>query len=115
MDLHYLILREIRQEIEKKHPKANINAKVYGHDGQYQLFITKVWGSNIVVNLLPAGIHIYLTGKADETDRFYPYEDYHSIEDAIAHIETLLEVKPYKWQTNPKLLCPTTTEVEPST
>lgn len=96
MDLHYLMLQEVEAEVLKKYPGIKIDRKVYSKD-IYQLFITKIWGSSIQVNFLPVGIHVYLTGKT-ESDRLFPYEDATSIEDAIAHIGSLVDVKPYKWQ-----------------
>lgn len=97
MDLKYLMLQEIEEEVKTKSRGVRIDRKVYSHEGDYQLQISRHWGSCIHVNFLPAGIHVYLTGKPD-TDRLFPYEDATSIEDAIAHVVSLLHVKPYKWQ-----------------
>lgn len=97
MDLKYLMLQEIEKEVKEKSRGVRIDRKVYSHEGDYQLMISRHWGSCTHVNFLPLGIHVYLTGKP-ETDRLFPYEDATSIEDTIAHIVSLLHVKPYKWQ-----------------
>lgn len=96
-DLHYMMLQDVEKEIRALHRDVRIDRRIYSYDGDYQPFMARHWGSGVTINFLPAGIHVFVTGKP-ETDRLFPYEDATSIESTIAHISSLLKIRFYKWQ-----------------